>query len=94
MHEHRGPAIAVAGIAVAFVTIFAALTVALGWAGISVYAIVKWIGRAPDEANAVVIVLLFVGIVTLLTLLLAGAMYAAGRSMVSRKRYEPAEPEA
>jgi hypothetical protein len=92
MHEHRGPAIAVAGIAVTFVTLFAALTVALGWTGISVYAIVKWIGSAPDDANPVVIVLLFVGIVTSLTLLLAGAMYAAGRSMVSRKRPEPAEP--
>ncbi|MGE5226166.1 MAG: hypothetical protein ACM3OO_04755 [Planctomycetaceae bacterium] len=91
MHEHRGPAIAVAGIAVAFVTVFAALAVVLGWFGLSVYAIVKWIGRGPDTINGEFVVLLFVQIVMLLTILLALAMHAAGRSMISRKRRDPDE---
>ncbi len=92
MHEHRGPAIAVAAIALVSLCAFAGLVVALGWTGVSIYALVKWIGRAPDEANPVVIVLLFVGIVTFLTVAMAGATYATGRSMASRKRHEPSEP--
>ncbi|MGZ4148580.1 MAG: hypothetical protein ACXVQJ_00925 [Actinomycetota bacterium] len=92
MHEHRGPSIAVAAVATVFLCAFAGLVVALGWTGVSVYAIVKWVGRAPDDVNPVVIVLLFVGIVTFVTLGMAGAMWAVGRSMASRKRAEPAEP--
>ena len=56
------------------------------WLLVSVYAIVKWIGSAPDEANPVVIVVGVVLLVTLLVLLIAVAVGLVGRSMNPKRR--------
>jgi MFS superfamily sulfate permease-like transporter len=86
VHENRGAALAVAFVIVAFFAVLGALVVVLGWTGFSIYALVKWIGSAPDEANPVAVILLFVGVVTLLTTGLLAGLALVGRSMTPRKR--------
>jgi protein-S-isoprenylcysteine O-methyltransferase Ste14 len=86
MNEQRGAAIGVAVIVTAFLSILGALLVVLGWIGLSIYAAVKAIGSAPDSANPTVVVLLFVGLVTAFTVLLAAAIALVGRAMTPRKR--------
>jgi cell division protein FtsX len=63
----------------------AVLAIAI-WILVSVYAIVKWIGSAPDQANPVVIVVGVVMLVTLLVLLIAVAVGLVGRSMNPKRR--------
>jgi hypothetical protein len=86
MREHRGIAVAVAVVSVAFLATMGPVILILGWTGFSVYALVKWIGSAPDAANPAVVILLFVGIVTVLTTLLGVTIGLAGRAMTPRKR--------
>lgn len=86
MNDRRGAAIGVAILIVAFLSILGALLVVLGWVGMSVYAAVKAIGSAPDPANPTVVVLLFVGLITVFTVLLAVAVALVGRAMTPRKR--------
>jgi uncharacterized membrane protein len=81
MHEHRGPAIAIAVAIVASMGVLAALVVIVGWVAFSVYAIVKATGNAPDEANPVVIALMFAVLVTTLVVLLCVLVGLIGRSM-------------
>jgi hypothetical protein len=76
----------VAGAIVTFFVLLGALIVVLGWTGFSIYALVKWIGSAPDEANPVAVILLFVGLVTVLTTALLAGLALVGRSMTPRKR--------
>ncbi|HEY7477739.1 MAG TPA: hypothetical protein VIB62_05830 [Actinomycetota bacterium] len=95
MREFRGAAIGVAAAIVAFFVMLGALIVVLGWIGFSIYAVVKWIGGAPKDANPVVIVLMLAGLVTLLTASLLALLALVGRSMTPRKRDRAAfgEPE-
>jgi len=86
VHENRGAALAVAAAVVTFFVLLGALVVVLGWTGFSIYALVKWVGTAPDQANPVAVVLLFVGLVTLLTTALLAGLALVGRSMTPRKR--------
>ncbi|MGZ8567015.1 MAG: hypothetical protein ACXWW5_01745 [Actinomycetota bacterium] len=86
MHENRGAALAVAGAIVTFFVLLGVLIVVLGWTGFSIYALVKWIGSAPDDANPVAVILLFVGLVTVLTTALLAGLALVGRSMTPRKR--------
>ncbi len=86
MNDRRGAAIGVAILIVAFLSILGALLVVLGWVGMSVYAAVKAIGSAPDSANPTVVVLLFVGLITVFTVLLAAAIALVGRAMTPKKR--------
>lgn len=71
---------------VAFFTVFGALVVVLGWIGMSIYALVKAVGSAPDAANPTVVVLLFVGLVGTFTVLLAVGVALVGRAMTPRTR--------
>lgn len=92
MNEHRGAAVAVAAMIVTFLTILATLLVVTGWIGMSIYAMVKAIGSAPDAANPQVVVLLFLGLVATFTVLLAAGIALVGRAMTPRKRKRgPAE---
>lgn len=91
MHEQRFAAIAVALAATGFLVAMGAAVVILGWLGVSVYAIIKLVGSAPEEPNAVAVVLLFVGIVTVLTALLGGAIALVGRSMTPKRRSSDAD---
>ena len=86
MNEQRGAAIGVAMFITAFLAILGALVVVLGWIGLSIYAAVKAIGSAPDSGNPVVVVLLFVGLITTFTVLLAVAIALVGRAMTPKKR--------
>jgi ABC-type Na+ efflux pump permease subunit len=86
MEEHRGPAIAVAAVAVTFFALMAGIIVALGWVSLTVYAVVKMIGSAPDQASPTTVVLIFVGLVTVLAVALSGLVLLAGKSMATRKR--------
>ncbi len=75
-----------AGAIVLFFMLFGALIVVLGWTGFSIYALVKWIGSAPEEANPAAVILLFVCVVTVLTTGLLAGLSLVGRSMTPRKR--------
>ncbi len=56
------------------------------WGLVSVYAIVKWVGSAPERPNPVVIVTGVVLLVTLLVVLIAVAVGLVGRSMNPKRR--------
>ena len=61
--------------------------VAVGiWTLVCIYAIVKWIGSAPDNVNPTVIVVGVAGIVTLLVVLIAVGVGLVGRSMNPKRR--------
>ena len=81
MREHTGVAIAIAGLTTFFLTSLAAVLVVLLWTALTIYALVKWIGSAPDAASPTTVVLIVVGLVTALTLALAGSIALIGRSM-------------
>ena len=86
MREHTGIALAIAGAVVTFMTALASVIVVLLWTALTIYAIVKAIGSAPDSASATTVLLILVGLVTVLTLALAGAIALVGRSMTPRRR--------
>jgi hypothetical protein len=56
------------------------------WTYVSVYAIVKWAGSAPDELNPVVLVMGVAGLVVLLVTLFAVGVGLMGRGMNPKKR--------
>jgi len=75
------------GIANALLYTLLPMLLAIGiWTLVSVYAIVKWIGSAPDHANPVVIVVGVVLLVTLLVVLIAVAVGFVGRSLNPKRR--------
>lgn len=86
MREHQGAAIGVAVFVTGFLTVLAALLVVFGWIGLSIYAIVKAVGSAPDSANATVVVLILAGLVAAFTVLLAVTTALVGRSMTPKRR--------
>jgi hypothetical protein len=86
MRENSGVALAVAGTMTAFLTIVAWLLVPLVWLSLTIYALVKWIGSAPDAANPAAVLLVVVGLVTALTLVMAGLVALIGRSMTPKRR--------
>jgi len=90
--DNRGAAVAVAMMIVTFLAILGGLVVVLGWIGLSIYALVKAIGSAPDAANPTVVVMLLGGLVATFTVLLAVGIALVGRAMTPRKREKrPAE---
>ena len=56
------------------------------WTLVSVYAIVKWAGSAPDQPNPVVLVLGVASLVMLFVILIAAAVSLLGRAMNPKKR--------
>ena len=86
MREHTGIAIAVAGVVTTVLTVFAWLLVVLMWTALTIYALVKAIGSAPDAASPTAVLLIVVGLVTALALLLTVPIALVGRSMTPRKR--------
>lgn len=92
MGDNRGAAVAVAMMIVTFLAILGGLVVVLGWIGLSIYALVKAIGSAPDAANPTVVVMLLGGLVATFTVLLAVGIALVGRAMTPRKR-EKRPPE-
>ena len=56
------------------------------WTLVCIYAIVKWVGSAPDDVNPTVIVLGVAGLVTLLVVLIAVGVGLVGRFMNPKRR--------
>jgi hypothetical protein len=86
MHEHRGLSISIAMASLGFFASLAAMLVVLIWIALSVYALVKMIGSAPDSANPTAVLVTVVLLVGTLVTLLAAGIALLGRSMTPRKR--------
>jgi heme/copper-type cytochrome/quinol oxidase subunit 2 len=87
MRENTGVAVAIAGLATFTYAIWAAVMAVMLWTGITVYAIVKWIGAPQDHASATSLLVMLVGLVTFVPLLLAIAIYLVSKPMrYARKR--------
>jgi len=86
MREHTGAAIGVAAALTFFATILAWLLVVLVWTALTIYAVVKWVGSAPEGASATTVLLVIVGLVSALTLLMTLPVALVGRSLTPRKR--------
>jgi hypothetical protein len=86
MREHTGAAMAIAGILTTFFMVFAWMLVVLMWISLTIYALVKWIGSAPEAASATTVLLIVVGLATALTLAVAGAVALVGSSMTPKRR--------
>lgn len=94
MREHTGIALGIAGAVTSLLTLFAAFLVVLVWVALSIYALVKWIGSAPDSASPTTVALILVGLVTALALVVALPVVILGRSMTPPKRGRGEEPGA
>jgi hypothetical protein len=88
VRENRFAALGVAAVSVIFFMLLAFLLVVTVWIALSIYALVKAIGSAPDDASPRTVLLIVVGLVGLFTLGFAGAVRLLGRSMVARGRQE------
>jgi len=86
MREHTGSATGVAFVATFFLSSLAAVLVVFAWIALSVYAVVKAVGSAPDSADPVAVLLIIVGLVTMLALIFGGTVAFVGRSMTPRRR--------
>ena len=84
--DGKGVGIAVGVTNVALYALLPVLIVVGVWTLISVYAIVKWIGSAPQEPNAAVIVLGVALMVSLYVVLFAVGVGLVGRSLSPKKR--------
>jgi hypothetical protein len=84
--EKGGLAIGLGGATTIMYALLPALLVVGIWTLISIYAIVKWVGSAPDHVNPVVIVLGVAGLVTTFVVLIAVATGLIGRGMNPKKR--------
>lgn len=82
----RGVSLAIAGVSVTFHVVLAWLLVGGIYLFLTVYALVKAFGSAPDEPNTTVVVLGIVGLVTGLLLLFAVAVGLLGRAANPKKR--------
>ena len=92
MDDARGPAIAIAAAAIVFLASLPFLIPAAIWVVLTGYTITKGIGSAPDDASPTSVLIAVVAIVTVFTLLIAGAIFAIGRTMTPKKRDRDAEP--
>ena len=86
MRENRGISTAIAVVTLLFLAAMPFLMPTAIWIVLSVYAIVKGAGSAPDHPNAVAVVLSIVGIVTVSTLAIAAAIALLGRAMTPKRR--------
>jgi hypothetical protein len=87
MREHTGTSTAIGAVSAFAFTIWGAVIAVMLWSGITVYAIVKWIGSPQDHASATGLLVLLVGTVALYPLLLAIAIYLVSKPMrYARKR--------
>jgi hypothetical protein len=93
MREGTGASSVIAGTIVAFGVFLGAVLVIAIYTAITVYALVKWIGSAPEAANPVVILLIVVLSTGTFVTLLGLAINLFGRSMTPRRRRRAAETE-
>ena len=86
MRENTGIAVAVAAIATFTYAIWAAVIAVMLWTGVTIYAIVKWIGAPQDHASATSLLVMLVGLVTFVPLLLAISIYLVSKPMRYARR--------
>ena len=82
----KGVSIAVAAMSVGYLLILPVLLVVGIYTFITVYAIVKAVDAGPDTADAGVVLIGTIGIVTFFVLLLGGGLWAIGRAADPKKR--------
>jgi heme/copper-type cytochrome/quinol oxidase subunit 2 len=81
MRENTGVAVGIGVVSTFAFTIWAAVVAVMVWSGITVYAIVKWIGSPNDHPSAASVLVMLVGLVTVFPLLLAVAIYLVSKPM-------------
>ena len=86
MREHRGLAAAIAITSFALLVTLPFAIPSTIWVVLFVYAIVKAVGSAPEQADPFAIVLAIVVVVTFFTLVLAVAVSLLGRAMSPKRR--------
>jgi hypothetical protein len=83
--DNRSLGIAIGGVSfVAYAGLAFVLAIAV-WTLLSVYAIVKWVGSAPEAPDPAALIVGVVGLVTLLVVLIAVAIGFVGRSLNPKK---------
>ena len=93
MRENSGIAIAIGGITTFAYVIWGAVIAVMLWSGITVYAIVKWIGSPQDDVSATTVLVMLVGTVALFPLLLTIAIYLVSKPMRYARRRAKKDPE-
>jgi hypothetical protein len=86
VRENRAISIGIAIMAVFFLAAAPFLIPTAIWFALTIYAIVKAAGSAPEHADPVAVVLSIVGIVSFFTLAIAGAIALIGRAMTPKRR--------
>ncbi|HEX3299625.1 MAG TPA: hypothetical protein VHW68_05890 [Actinomycetota bacterium] len=86
MRENTGIAVAIAAIVAFTYVIWAAVVAVMLWTGVTIYAIVKWIGAPQDHASATSLLVMLIGVVTFVPLLLAIAIYLVSKPMHYARR--------
>ncbi len=84
--EKGGLGMALGGTAFVMYALLPVLLVVGVWTLVSVYAIVKWIGSAPDHVNPVVIVVGVMLLVTTFVVLFSVALGWIGKGLDPKKR--------
>src|SRR6476646_1458513 len=93
MREHTGTSIAIGAVSTFAYVIWSAVIAVMVWSGITVYAIVKWVGSPQDHASATTLLVLLVGTVAVFPLLLAIAIYLVSKPMRYARRRASKEAE-
>jgi hypothetical protein len=88
MREHTGTSVAIAAASTFAYVLWSAVLAVMVWSGITVYAIVKWIGSPSDHASATTMLVVLVGLVAVFPLLLAIAIYLVSKPMRYARRRE------
>jgi hypothetical protein len=86
VRDDRGISIGIAVVVVLFLAALPWLIPTAIWIALTVYAIVKAAGSAPDHANATAVMLSIIGIVTFFTVAIAGAVALLGRAVTPKKQ--------
>ena len=86
LREHTGISLGIDGILVTFFAILPVLLVLSVYSFLTVYAIVKAIGSAPDSASALTVLLGVVAIVAMFISMVAAGIALVGRSLDAKDR--------
>ena len=86
MREHTGTSVAIGALSAIAYTLWGGVITVMLWSGITVYAIVKWIGAPEDHASPTTILVVMVGLVAVFPLLLAVGIYLISKPMRYARR--------
>src|SRR3954462_15435671 len=81
MREHSGTSIAIGGISTFAFTLWGGVLAVMLWGGITVYAIVKWIGSPQEHPSATTLLGMMGGLVSVYPGLLALGLYLITKPM-------------